>query len=175
MVTQPAAADWEALDPSQMVGLGEHVVYEIAVPITLRAKESSILPINKYTITGDKVLVYDPKESEVNVTRAVNIRNDTHIRNIYPMAYYVATVLAPGTISVLEGGRFVGQVAFTPMLPGDDQLVPYGLDSTLSVSRSLPPKQQFDVVEDVVIEYLAAFYLLFVFSQAKSRRNLAWV
>ena len=37
-------------------------------------------------------------------------------------------VLAPGSISVLEAGVLVGQCVFTPMLPGDDQIVTYGLD-----------------------------------------------
>ena len=31
----------------------------------------------------------------------------------------------------------VSQSAFTPMLPGDEQLVPYGEDSTLSVVRGV--------------------------------------
>jgi len=59
--------------------------------------------------------------------------------------------LAPGSIAVLEGGRFVNQSEFAPMLPNDDQLVPYGLDSTVSISRSLPPGLQSTKVETVEI------------------------
>jgi hypothetical protein len=69
-------------------------------------------------------------------------------------------VLAPGVVSVLEGGRFVGQSPFTPMLPGDDQLVPYGLDSTVSISRSFPAKGQFTVTQAVDIEYLKVLLLI---------------
>jgi len=36
---------------------------------------------------------------------------------------------------VIEGGRFVSQTEFTPMLPHDDQLLVYGVDSTVSCSR----------------------------------------
>lgn len=46
-------------------------------------------------------------------------------------------MLAPGTVSVSEDGRLVAQTAFTPMLPGDDQLVAYGEDSTLSIAREV--------------------------------------
>jgi hypothetical protein len=46
-------------------------------------------------------------------------------------------VLAPGSVSVSEAGRLVSQSVFTLMLPGDDQLIPYGEDSTVSVSRSV--------------------------------------
>ena len=46
-------------------------------------------------------------------------------------------VLAPGSVSVSDDGRLVSQSAFTPMLPADEQLVPYGDDSTLSVVRGV--------------------------------------
>jgi hypothetical protein len=56
-----------------MSGLGEHVIYEIDVPISLKSQESSMVPIAKHSITGEKVLDYDPKVSEVNATSAVRI------------------------------------------------------------------------------------------------------
>jgi len=62
-------------------------------------------------------------------------------------------VLANGSISVLEYGRFVGQVQFTPMLPGDDQLIPYGLDTTVSISKTLPDDLQLTTVESLVLSY----------------------
>jgi len=46
------------------------------------------------------------------------------------------TVLAPGSITVTDGGCFVGQSQFTPMLPKDDTLIPYGIDSTITVRRT---------------------------------------
>ena len=48
-----------------------------------------------------------------------------------------STVLAPGTVSVSDGGRLVSQSAFTPMLPGDEALISYGEDGTLSIQRSV--------------------------------------
>jgi len=61
-------SDFEALDPSQMSGLSEHVIYHIEVPVSLHAQESSIVQIAKLAVTGHRVLVYDPKETEVNAT-----------------------------------------------------------------------------------------------------------
>lgn len=78
--------------------------------------------------------MYDPKENEVNALRCVHLRNTTDM------------VLAPGSISVLQNGRFVGQTDFTPMIPGDDTLVPYGEDSTVSVLRSTPKDKQTNTV-----------------------------
>ena len=62
---------------------------------------------------------------ETCATRAIHLHNDT------------PRVLAPGSVSVSDDGRLVSQSAFTPMLPGDEQLVPYGDDSTLSVVRDV--------------------------------------
>jgi len=81
-------------------------------------------------VTGHDVLLYDPKENEVCATRAIHVHNNTGV------------VLAPGTVSVLEGGRFVGQTQFTPMLTDDDQIIGYALDSTVSITRTKPENGQ---------------------------------
>jgi len=75
----------------------------------------------------------------VNAIRSVHLKNSTGI------------VLAPGLIAILEDGRFVAQTQFTPMLPDDDQLVPYGYDSTISVSKSTPASLQDNSIKAVDI------------------------
>jgi len=117
---------FESLDASQMSGLAEHVVYNLTVPTTIPAKESALVTVAKKTMRGDPVLYYDPKVNDLNALRAIHLYNDTK------------EILAPGSIAVLENGRFVSQNSFTPMLPGDDQLINYGYDSTLSISKAYP-------------------------------------
>lgn len=133
--------DFESLDAAEMSGLAKHVIYDVGVPVTIMAKESSLVPIFSGRVTGDLVLVYDPRVNELNAVRAVHLRNNT------------GQVLAPGLIAVLEDGRFVSQNQFTPMLPDDDQLVPYGYDSTLSIVKSMPSDLQENNVEGVEIIY----------------------
>eukprot|EP01118_Nematostelium_gracile_P013111 TRINITY_DN4909_c0_g2_i1.p1 TRINITY_DN4909_c0_g2~~TRINITY_DN4909_c0_g2_i1.p1 ORF type:complete len:537 (+),score=144.65 TRINITY_DN4909_c0_g2_i1:557-2167(+) len=130
---------FEALDPSQMTGLGEHVVYQVQLPVTLRRKESAIVPIAQLTLRGYPVLYYDPKENDMNAIMAVHVTNTSSL------------VLAPGTVSVLDNGRFVGQAPFTPMLRDDDQLISYGLDSTVSVIRTV--EEKLDRVTSVTLRY----------------------
>lgn len=77
-----------------------------------------------------KVLVYDAKENEINAVRNCHIFNNTGM------------VLAPGNITVLDNGKFAGQSPFAPMLPGDDQLIPYGEDSTVGIQRTKPKSRQ---------------------------------
>jgi len=126
--------NFESLDAMQMSGLAEHVIYEIPTRVSIRAKESAIVPIASFHLKGDKVLVYDVKVNELNATKAIHLRNDSSI------------VLANGSISVIEGGRFVSQTEFAPMLPNDDQIVPYGLDSTVSIVRTTSETSKVEAV-----------------------------
>jgi len=98
--------DFESLDAAQMSGLAKHVIYDIKVPVTIMAKESCLVPIAASPVAGDLVLVFDPRVSEINASRAVHLKNS------------IGQVLAPGLVAVLEDGRFVSQSQFTPMLPG---------------------------------------------------------
>lgn len=103
--------DYESIDASQMSGLSEHVIYAIDKPVTIRSFESALVTINKWQMDAELVLYYDPKINDLNAIKAVHLRNNSGV------------VLAPGSIAVLDNGRFVAQCAFTPMLPNDDQLI----------------------------------------------------
>lgn len=126
--------DFESLDALQCAGLTEHVVYSVEEPVTLRARDSAMVTVATRKLNADRVLVYDFKVNEVNAIKSLHLINDSDL------------VLAPGSIGVLEGKRFVGQALFTPMVPGDDQLIPYGQDTTISVTRRHPKSGQSDEV-----------------------------
>jgi hypothetical protein len=103
--------NYESIDAGQMSGLSEHVIYTINTPITIRSRESALLTVNKWHLDASLVLYYDPKVNDLNAIKAVHLKNSSDV------------VLAPGSIAVLDDGRFVAQCAFTPMLPKDDQLI----------------------------------------------------
>ena len=86
-----------------------------------RPAQAACVPVAAFELQGELVLVYDPKESTTCAARVVHVHNSSNV------------VLAPGVVSVVEEGRLVSQCPFTPMLPGDDQLVSYGQDSTHSI------------------------------------------
>ncbi|CAF2130053.1 unnamed protein product [Rotaria magnacalcarata] len=133
--------NYESIDSSQMSGLSEHVVYTINTPVTIRSHESVLVTINKWQMDAQLVLYYDPKINDLNAIKAVHLRNNSGV------------VLAPGSIAVLDNGRFVAQCAFTPMLPNDDQLINYGFDSTVSILRTTPLSLQEVHTESVDIIY----------------------
>jgi len=86
--------------------------------------------LSSYVLVGEQVLVYDPAADSCCATKMVVLRNTS------------GNLLAPGQVNVYCDGQYVHQAAFTPMLPGEEQLVPWGQDSTLSVLSTTPPELQ---------------------------------
>lgn len=129
--------NFESLSATQMSGISEHVVYELKAPTTIYSKESALVPIHCWEVKGEEVVVYDPKLNEVNALKAIDLHNTSK------------DVLANGSISVLENGRFVVQLPFTPMLPKDDQLITYGYDTTISIEKTVPLDLQDSIVSSV--------------------------
>mmetsp|Transcript_13597 Transcript_13597/g.24242 ORF Transcript_13597/g.24242 Transcript_13597/m.24242 type:complete len:500 (-) Transcript_13597:2165-3664(-) len=140
--TQDDGGQYESVSAAQMSGLSEHVVYEVLQPITVRSKESVVVPILSHTLSGERILMYDPKTSEVSATKCIHLQNNS------------SHVLSNGHVCIHDGGRFVQQAEFTPMLPGDDQLIPYGEDTTVYIARTYPEAsnakslQRVDILHD---------------------------
>jgi len=122
--------NFESLDSLATKGLAEHVVFQVQDKVTIRSGETAVVPVMANPIRGERVLIYEPKSSDVSVKRAVHLTNTTE------------SVFANGRVNVLEGGRFVAQCEFAPMIPGDDQLIELGEDTTLSVVKSKPRELQ---------------------------------
>ncbi|KAJ1641544.1 hypothetical protein T492DRAFT_920404 [Pavlovales sp. CCMP2436] len=122
--------DFESLDAQAMAGLFEHVVYAAPLPVSVRARKSAVVALSSYVLVGEQVLVYDPAADSCCATKMVVLRNTS------------GNLLAPGQVNVYCDGQYVHQAAFTPMLPGEEQLVPWGQDSTLSVLSTTPPELQ---------------------------------
>lgn len=128
---------FEKLDSTQMSGLCENITYLLSTPTSISSKESALVPIKNWELSGEQVILYDSKLNEVNALKAVHILNNSK------------DVLANGSISVLEDGRFVSQVPFTPMLPKDDQLITYGYDTTVSIEKNSPSNLQENFIQEV--------------------------
>ncbi|GMI05774.1 hypothetical protein TrLO_g342 [Triparma laevis f. longispina] len=111
------------------------VVYEALTPVTIKSNESAMVPLGTKVLLGDRVLHYDPKESEVRVDKCIHMVNDSD------------TPFSPGDMSIFDDERFVSQVNFNPMLPGDDELIVYGEDSSVDINRSKPSTDKEEPVK----------------------------
>jgi len=130
-----AEPKFESLTAIEMSGLSEHVIYHVPEPVTLACGQTASVPVGSFDLEGERVLLYDPKESETCAKRAIHLHNTS------------STVLAPGTVSISDGGRLVSQSEFTPMLPGDEALICYGEDGTLSIGRSVEHTSSVSAVQ----------------------------
>lgn len=139
--------NFESLDALQCAGLTEIVVYHLEGTVSVRAHDSAVVTLASRSLKAHRVIVYEFKSNEVNAIKSIHLVNDSDL------------VLAPGSIGVLEGGRFVGQAQFTPMVPGDDQLIPYGQDTTISVTRKCPQRLQEAEVVAVRVEHKHGAFL----------------
>ena len=101
--------------------------------VNLQAGESALIEVSDQSISGQRVVVYDSKENPINAIRNVHIENST------------STTFCPGSIAVYNDGRIVSQAIFTPLIPGDDTLIAYGEDSTISVT-SLKNEVSHDII-----------------------------
>lgn len=117
--------EFESLGEVAMSGMGSHVCYDVKNPVSIKSHESGIVHIATKTVHGCKrVLVYDPKENECLAVRAVHLTNTTDL------------CFANGRVTVFEGQSLLGQCPLPPMLPNDEELLPIGLDDSISVMRS---------------------------------------
>jgi ubiquitin len=130
--------NFESLDPRAMAGLSENVIYTIPTPVTLKAGESAAVEVARLNLNSKRVLVYDPKVNEVNATRCIHLTNSSDM------------VLAPGVVTVVDEGHFVGQSLFTPMIPEDDALVQYGEDSTVMIRRAVSSSSVVESVSEKI-------------------------
>ena len=116
---QEAEPEYEALSSTQLQGVGEHIVYDVAVPLSLRAGESAQVTVAKYELEAERCLLYDYSENAVNARRMVHVTNPED-----------GSVLAAGSITVTEGGRLQCQTELEPL---------YGIKALLlSLLLSLP-------------------------------------
>jgi ubiquitin len=161
--------NFESLDPSAMSGLFENVVYSISRPVTLRTTESALVEIARLEVIGKRVLVYDKKENEVNALRAIHLVNNSNL------------VFAPGTITVVDNSRFVGQSAFAPMLPSDDSLIPYGEDSSVMIRKtvkkesnvvSVTPNTKFEKLIGLSIKYRRSILTTYHLKNSSNTRRV---
>jgi hypothetical protein len=118
------------------------VVYTSTTKVSVRAGESAMIPLMSHNMRGDKILLYDAKEDETNVATGVHLVNDTGV--------YLCT----GDMSIFEEGRFVGQYQWLPMLAGDDQIVNYGIASSVDVTRTKPRLSSPKDDEVVKVEFM---------------------
>lgn len=102
-----------------------------------------MVALSQLALKGATVILFDPKVSNVNALCALHLINTS------------STELVAGTASIMEGPRFMGQVALTPLVRDEEQLIVYGMDTKISVARE-EVKLQSSVCVGVSVRYPAS-------------------
>ena len=89
---------YESLDAGQISGLAETVVYHVEDPVTIGSGENASVQVMTVKVKGQRVLVYDYTENQVNAAKAVHIWNE----DITSATSSTNPVLAPGTMTILR-------------------------------------------------------------------------
>ncbi|CAD7974635.1 unnamed protein product [Amoebophrya sp. A25] len=131
-ILKGSAEQYESLDALQTSGLAETVIYDLEEPVSVGAGETASVRVMTVKMKGARVLVYDYTENQVNAAKAVHLWNATTDEQ---QNKTVNPVLAPGTMTIIDGGFYCNQSQFTPMIPDDDQIVRYGFDTTNAIDR----------------------------------------
>jgi len=121
-----ASDNFEIPNSMQMSGLTENATYELSREVDIKANQCAIIPVKDggYRLVGNRVLVYDHKE--LNVLKAVHLINNS------------SDLLVAGSITIIdENGFYCNQTQFFPMIPNDNQIIPYGKDTSVTIERVL--------------------------------------
>ncbi|XP_065829618.1 uncharacterized protein [Oscarella lobularis] len=96
--------------------------YPIHLPVTVKRKQSAVVPLLKAELKGHKVVLYDETIRKGNPLCAILFENTT------------GRTLDGGSVQVMNETRFLGDAVFQTLHPGDESLpIPYAVDLSCEV------------------------------------------
>lgn len=108
--------------PQELAGT---VRYDIAHPISIPRRSSTLVTLINEPVPGEETLLFRPDPavpaSSVHPLRAARLENRGGL------------ALQPGSASIFAGGTFVGEGLIDRLEPGETALIPYALDSSTHV------------------------------------------
>lgn len=96
--------------------VGDLFEYNLPSKVTLKARESALVPLIMRDCEGGSVDIYSHEVRPSNTLSAVRIKNTTD------------ATLEGGPVSVYERSRLVGEGMMKPCRPGSEQFLPYSVD-----------------------------------------------
>ena len=101
--------------------VGDLLVYEVAEPVSLPARQSALVPILGARLPIERVALYDAGMRQDHPMSAFWLHNDTDL------------VLEAGPATVYEGTEYVGEALLPRTRPGQRQLVAYSVELGVQV------------------------------------------
>lgn len=131
------SVDMEACSFSQMEfdeaitsEVGDFQIFTSASPVTIDAKTSSLVPMLSKPSSADSILIYNEAQHATRPFQGVRFVNAT------------GSSLSRGSAMIYNELQNIGQGILPDCKPGDAQLIPHGLDTSVSVHRKDLPSSQ---------------------------------
>lgn len=119
---------------------GESIEYHLIEPVTIRRKQSSMVPLAQASISGEQKLYYNAANHNRYPFYVVEFENT--------LGYAIES----GPISVYEGSKFVGEGMLSRIGKQEKYLLSYALDKNVTV---IPDSTSMSFKEGVHIKKLA--------------------
>jgi hypothetical protein len=117
----PAAARSMPPPPPQAVTtrtqeVGDLLHYTIDNPVTVRRKQSALVPILHRDFKGKRIAIYNPDVREHNPMSALLFGNSTGL------------TLEGGPMTVIEDGAYIGEAMLDTIKPGEERVIPFSVE-----------------------------------------------
>lgn len=109
---------------------GELFEYSIATPVSLKRRQSAMMPIVTGDIEGSRLSIYNPASHPKHPLNGLRIRNTTGLH------------LMQGPVTVFDGGLYAGDAKLPDLRPDEDRLIAYAVDLSVDVDVKARPEPE---------------------------------
>jgi len=115
---------------TQTKDLGELFEYNIAKPVSIKRKQSALVPILTESIKAKKVLLYNKNEHDKNPNACLEITNNTEL------------TLERGPATIIYDDSLAGEVIVPFLIKGDIRLLNYAVDQAIIITHEQKSENQ---------------------------------
>jgi len=103
----------------------EFLTYEVETPVSVRRKQSAMVPIIDYPITYQEICVYNGDKMPNHPLRVWRLRNTT------------GKALEQGPVTLIKDGQYLGEALMQFTGVGDELHLPYALEFGIVISEDI--------------------------------------
>ncbi|MCX4242195.1 hypothetical protein [Paraliomyxa miuraensis] len=96
--------------------VGDLLHYTIDNPVTVRRKQSALVPILHRDFLGKRIAIYNPDVREQNPMSALLFKNTTGL------------TLEGGPLTVIEDGAYIGEAMLETIKPDEERVIPFSVE-----------------------------------------------
>jgi hypothetical protein len=135
---RPSLAGGAALETAQGAALGDQFEFTLKQPVTLKRRQSAMVPLIEGTVTAEKTLVFSGVQAAGG--RAIHPAISAELVNTTGMK------LPAGPITVYDGGAYSGDALIEFFPENEKRIISYGDDLSVSGARQSSVGASFSAV-----------------------------